>query len=100
MRPLVWIPLVLALGLAFAWRLGDARSGARAWWSLRADRDAAQERIRELRAEIGRLRGEAEALREEQGFGLERAIREDLDLARPGEVVLRVPEPAGGRRTR
>jgi cell division protein FtsB len=100
MRPLVWIPLVLALGLAFAWRLGDARSGARAWWSLRADRDAARERILELRAEIGRLRGEAEALREEQGFGLERAIREDLDLARPGEVVLRVPEPAGDRRAR
>ena len=100
MRPLVWIPLVLVLGLAFAWRLGDARSGARAWWSLRADRDAAQERIRELGAEIGRLRGEAAALREEQGFGLERAIREDLDLARPGEVVLRVPEPAGERRAR
>jgi cell division protein FtsB len=100
MRPLVWIPLVLALGLAFAWRAVDARSGARAWWSLRADRDAAQGRIRALRAEISRLRAEAEALRDERGFGVERAIREDLELAQPGEVVLRVPEPADDRRAR
>jgi cell division protein FtsB len=100
MRPLVWIPLVLALGLAFAWRVGDARSGVRAWWSLRADREAAEGRIRELRGELVRLRAEAEALRDERGFGVERAIREDLELAQPGELVLRVPEPVGDRRAR
>jgi cell division protein FtsB len=97
MRPLVWIPLALALALAFGWRLADSRAGARAWWSLRVDRDAAQERIRALRAEAERLRAEARALRDEQGFALERAIREDLELARPGEVVLRVPDVGGER---
>ena len=97
MRPLVWISLVLALGLAFGWRFADSRAGARAWWSLRADRDAAQARIRALRAEIDRLRADAEALRDEEGFALERAIREDLELARPGEVVLRVPDAGEGR---
>lgn len=98
MRPLVWVPLVCALTLAFAWRLADSRAGTRAWWSLRADRDEAQARIRALRGEIERLRGEAEGLRDEQGFALERAIREDLELARPGDVVLRVPDGEGRAR--
>jgi cell division protein FtsB len=96
----MWIPLMLALGLAFGWRIADSRAGARAWWSLRADRDAAQGRIRALRAEIERLRDDARALRDEQGFALERAIREDLELARPGEVVLRVPDASGEDRER
>ncbi len=100
MRPLVWVPLVLALALAWATRVADSRAGARAWWSLRTDRDAAQARIRARHAEIDRLRGDAEALRDEEGFAVERAIREDLELAQPGEVVVRVPDAGGEGRAR
>jgi cell division protein FtsB len=44
------------------------------------------------------LRAEIEAL-ESQPFALERAIREDLELARPGETVVRFGrnEPHGMR---
>lgn len=100
MRPLVWVPLVLALTLALATSLADSRSGVRAWWSLRADRADAQARIRVLHAEIDRLRGDAQGLRDEAGLAVERAIREDLDLARPGEVVVRVPDATSEVRTR
>ena len=84
---LSWIPI---LGLAaVAWSAIDERSGLPAWQRLRADLAAAQARIEILRGDIDALRREAEAL-EGDRFALERAIREDLGLARPGESVVRL----------
>ena len=82
------MPLVLALGLALA--LADGQAGLRAWWTLRSDVASAHERVAALGREIRELRGEEKALGEDP-IAIERAIREDLELARPGEVVVRIP---------
>jgi cell division protein FtsB len=87
--------IALALALAVGWALADGRRGLRAWWTLRSDLGRASSRVAALESEIAALRLEAEAL-ERGGFAVERAIREDLELARPGEVVVRLP-PASGQ---
>ena len=66
----------------------DAESGVSAWFELRAELSQAQARIVRLEAENENLQDEANALKED-AFAIERAIREDLELARRGETVLR-----------
>ena len=79
---------VVAMVAAFAgW---DPETGIRSWWRLRGDHEAAQDRIAQLENTIRGLRSEAEALRDDP-FAQERAIREDLGFARPGETVVRLP---------
>ncbi|MCG8590853.1 MAG: septum formation initiator family protein [Proteobacteria bacterium] len=82
---------LLAVGLGFA--LADEGSGLRAWIHLREELAEAGERRARLEREIERLRAERDAL-DRDPFALERAIREDLDLAQPGETVVRFPAPA------
>jgi cell division protein FtsB len=82
-----------------AWAAFDERSGLPAWQRLRADLASARARIEVLRGDIEALRGEAEAL-EGDPFALERAIREDLGLARPGESVVRLDGPRPGAAAR
>jgi cell division protein FtsB len=48
----------------------------------------AEARVAELEARIASRESEAEALRSDP-LALERAIRADLGLARPGEIVVR-----------
>jgi cell division protein FtsB len=67
----------------------DGEAGFRTWLRLKGDLRAAQSRIEALRAEIAVLEEEAEALRNDR-FAIESAIREDLQLARPGETVVRL----------
>jgi len=86
---------VVALTVAFAaW---DPDSGLRTWWALQQDAAAARARIGQLRDEIARDEGEIRALREDP-LAQERAIREDLGFARPGETVVRLgpPRTVGG----
>ena len=92
----MWVPLVLGLGLALA--LADGQAGLRAWWTLRSDVANARQRVAALDAEIRELRRQEQALRDDP-FVIEAAIREDLELAREGEVVVRIP-PASGRSSR
>jgi cell division protein FtsB len=76
--------------------LADGRAGLRAWWALRSDVSHARERVAALHAEIEGLRGEQEALAADP-FAIEQAIRQDLELARAGEIVVRIgpaPEPS------
>jgi cell division protein FtsB len=87
-RRLWLIPLILVLALGYA--LIDARSGVAQARRLRGDLEAAQARIEALRAKNEALRAEVASLRDDP-FARERALREELDLARPGEVVVRMP---------
>ena len=90
---LLWIP-VLALVVAGAAAL-DERTGIQAWRRLRDDLAAANARIEILQRDVEGLRAEGAQL-ESDSFALERAIREDLGLARPGERVVRLdPRRAG-----
>jgi cell division protein FtsB len=68
--------------------VADGETGIRAWRKSQSDLANAQARVAELEARIESREGEAVALRSEP-LALERAIREDLGLARPGETVVR-----------
>lgn len=92
MRSLLLVPLLVAGVLALALFDGDA--GALTWLRLRAELAASEERRASLRADIDRLRVEARALESDE-FAIERAIREDLGYARPGETRVRLPATEG-----
>jgi len=80
----------MAAGLAIV--MLDQKSGLPAWLRLRAELTASQARIDALSARAKTLREEIEAL-ERDPFAIERAIREELGLARPGERVVRFSQP-------
>lgn len=88
MRSYWLIPAVIACGLGLA--VGDRQSGLPTWVRLRAELASSDSRISALVAETEALRVEIRAL-DDDPFALERAIREDLELAQPGEVVVRFP---------
>jgi len=97
-----WLRLfgIPVVGLAaIGWSAFDESSGLPTWRRLRDDLTAAQARIEILRGDIEALRREADALQGDD-FALERAIREDLGLARPGESVVRLDgrRPGPGQR--
>jgi cell division protein FtsB len=83
--------LALALGIVVAaalWAVADPHAGVRSWWALRGQLVVAEGRAEALRGELATLEGEAERL-EHDPLAVESAIRSDLGLARPGEVIVR-----------
>ena len=88
MRGIWLIPALVGAVVIYA--AMDEGAGLRSWFRLRGDLVAAQERIGVLRGKIVLLSQEAEAL-ETQKFAQERAIREGLEFARPGETLVRLP---------
>jgi cell division protein FtsB len=89
----VWLGIgVVAVALAVA--LFDGESGLRTWWALRADLAAAHTRIERLRGDVATLEREGGGLAGAgEPFALERAIRERLVYARPGETLVRLNAP-------
>lgn len=79
---------MLALAVA-AW---DSEAGLRTWLRLRGDLSASQQRIEALRGRIAALDAQRERLRGDP-FAIESAIRRDLGLARPGEVLVHLSAP-------
>jgi cell division protein FtsB len=92
-RRLLLVPAIIALAVVYA--MLDEASGIRAWLRLRSHLVASAGRIDELRREVEALRDESSALKHDP-FATERAIREDLELAKPGEIVVRLPRAEGG----
>jgi cell division protein FtsB len=87
-----WWPIPLLVCAAALLAALDGEAGLRSWWELRAAlREAERERA-VLQREVDALRGAADAL-ESDGFAIERAIRERLRLAGPGETLVRLPGP-------
>jgi cell division protein FtsB len=78
------------VAVAIVYATFDHGSGIGTSLRLRGDLRSAEARIEAIRLENAKLRGEAELL-EADPFAIERAIREDLKLARPGETILRRP---------
>ena len=74
-----------ALGVAAL----DEDAGLARWLHLRGELADARGRIADLRTEIGVLEREA-GLLEGNPFALERAIREELELVRPGQQLIRL----------
>ncbi len=88
MRGIWLIPALVGAVVIYA--AIDDGAGLRSLFRLRGDLNAAQERIGVLSGKIELLSQEAEAL-QTQTFALERAIREGLEYARPGETLVRLP---------
>jgi cell division protein FtsB len=84
-RGLLLIPALVAAALVYA--AFDADSGILRWLQMRADLEASRARIEEIRSEVQALQRDAAGL-ENDAFAIESAIREDLKLARPGELVV------------
>lgn len=85
---------VLAISGCIA--LTDSEFGIGTWLELRSAERVARERVASREREVERLRGEVEALASDP-LAMHRAIREDLELALPGEVVVRfLPQVAEG----
>jgi cell division protein FtsB len=87
-RPLLVAILLVAAAAAWAWL--DAEDGVDTWRRLHREVEEAQARGRALDERNERLRTEIEALAADR-FAQERAVREELRWARPGEIVVRVP---------
>ena len=66
----------------------DQDTGLRIWLELRRDLAVSNVRVEQLVRENETLRGEIETL-ESEPAAIDRAIREELDLVLPGEVVVR-----------
>lgn len=66
----------------------DSESGLEMWWELRRDLADSSQRISSLLDENDALRREIEVL-ESEPEALDRAIREELGLALPGEMIVR-----------
>ena len=90
MKGLLLIPALVGTALVCA--AVDDGSGLRRSHQLSSDMRAAEQRLAALKAEIEDLRGQVTAL-ESDPFAVERAIREDLDFARPGETVVQLVPP-------
>lgn len=90
-----WLaPLVLAVFAVIAFV--DDESGVSMWIRLRSDMDQASRRVELAAGETQALQVQIDSLSSEP-FALERAIREDLELARPGETIVRFAPPKANR---
>ncbi len=89
------------IGLVAVSALLDGESGVAIWRQLRGSLATATERVGALERENEALRREIEAL-EADPSARGRAIREELDLALPGEIVVYFTgaEPEGPDRER
>ncbi len=83
--------VAVLLALAGFYLAVDRGSGIATWMRQRADLENSDEQIAGLEAENARLRQEI-ALLQRDPFAIERAIREDLEYARTGETVIRLPD--------
>jgi cell division protein FtsB len=76
--------------MALAIAVLDGDSGLGTWLRLRADLVAVESRLAEIGEQTGALGRQADALETDE-FAIERAIREELEYARSGETLLRLP---------
>lgn len=87
MRGLLAAIVCVTVASLYAWI--DPNAGISTWLELRGELRAAEARIASLRLDIETLQAEISAL-DAGPFALERAIREELDWVRPGEILVRM----------
>lgn len=78
----------VAIGAALVFGFADSETGIRTWWELRGELSQARARIDRLQEANSGLLADVKDLRNDR-WAMERAIREDLQLARPGEAIVR-----------
>jgi cell division protein FtsB len=85
-RAFLFAGIAIAAGLVLA--VSNAESGLPMWWQLRSELRSSSQRTDELSQRNDHLREEIAALHSDP-FALEMAIREDLEFARRGEIIIR-----------
>jgi len=85
---LLIIPALLSAALIYI--SADRGTGLSTWMRDRDSLENSEGQIERLEAEIVHLKAEVGRL-ELDPFAIERAIREDLEWARTGEIVVRIP---------
>ena len=100
MRSVSIAPAVIAAGLAAAFALAvlDRESGLLTWLELSEDRSALREQIEDQRRSNAALMEQIAALQNDP-HEADRVIRETLDLAKPGETIVRFKREDTPRRT-
>ena len=83
-----WASALGVLCLALVLAVVDTDAGVRTLVSLRSEAESARRRLAGLERSVATLEGEVEALQHDPS-AIERAIREDLEMVRPGEWVVR-----------
>jgi len=87
-KPLLIIPVLLAAALIYI--SADRGAGLSTWMRDRDALENSTEQIARLETEIVELKAEVDRLQRDP-FAIEQAIREDLEWARAGETVVRIP---------
>jgi cell division protein FtsB len=83
----------ILISIVVASALLDEESGVGIWRELRGSLEISSARVAVLERENEALRSDIELL-EADPTALDRAIREDLDLALPGEIIVYFSEAA------
>jgi len=90
----VWRPAgsLVALGLALllGWHVFNGKHGLSVWYRKRAEDRQLQREIKDLEQENAQLREQIERLKSDPG-AIEKAARERLHYAKPGEVIVALP---------
>ncbi len=87
-RRFLLVPGILLLFAAYV--LLNRAGSIRTWLELRSDLDEGEARIQLLENQNEAMRFEVQDL-EDNDFAVERVLREELELAKPGEVLVVLP---------
>ncbi|MBW2713944.1 MAG: septum formation initiator family protein [Deltaproteobacteria bacterium] len=88
MRRFLLVPGILFLFAAYA--LLNRAGSIRTWIELQSDLDVGEARIQLLETQNELMRTEIQEF-EADDFAVERVLREELELAKPGEVLVVLP---------
>ncbi len=91
MRRFLLIPTIFLLFLVYA--MVNRAGSIRTWLDLRKDLESGETRIERLQEENQALGDSIEAFTADS-IAAERVLREELELARPGEVIVKLPAPS------
>jgi len=86
---LLVVPVLISLGVAIGIGNAALAPGSRVptWLGGAGDLETIEAQVSELEAEVASLEREAELLQSDP-FAIEKAIREDLRMAKNGEIVI------------
>jgi cell division protein FtsB len=82
--------VVLGLALLLGWHVFNGKHGLSVWYQKRAEDRQLQREIKDLEQENAQLRQQIERLKSDPA-AIEKAARERLHYAKPGEVIYALP---------
>ena len=87
-KPFFFLSLVIAAAILFSWIYLPALSR---YQDLKTRQDGIEIQIRDLQTKLKDIREERDLLKNDVGY-LEKVIREELGLVKPGEIVYKFVE--------